>query len=145
MPGGATNTLKCIQDENISWITCYCVQNTRRSEYWTSCWLKVSHLPEKTLKEKNTKTLNKSCRNLPIVVLIVCFGTIPAQINVTDDKDWHLLLHIVLQNPQSVSSLPTLSTEGWIWPLAGVGVLEKARLHLMQAHFKVFPIAGADY
>lgn len=41
----------------------------------------------KTLKENNTKTLNKSCRNLLIIVLVVCFGTIPAQINVTEHKD----------------------------------------------------------
>lgn len=105
----------------------------------------VLQQPETKLTECTTKALNKSCTNLPLIVLIVCFWRIIRQIKLTDHKDWHLLLHIMLQNPQSVSSLPTSSTEGWIWPLAGVGVLENTRLHLMQAYFEAIPITRPDY
>lgn len=38
----------------------------------------------KMLKKSNNKTPHKSCRNLPLIALIVYFGTIFEQINLPD-------------------------------------------------------------
>lgn len=56
-----------------------------------------------------------------------------------------LLLLLLLQLPDTVSSSLTLFMVDQIWLLPGVGGLNSTRLHLMQAHCLAFPLAGRDY